>query len=421
MEHTALLFDSPALAPATPQRARRLAAARAAQAPGFDATAFEIGWDFGHHRLTPPLAHLHADNPVRQGWQAGRAAFGERALRATPHVVQWLHLRLQAWQHGQAFEEVQVTPNLLRQIAVAACPITGLALTHDSGAPSDAVVVRVCASAAYAAGNLALVSARASQAQGDLGCADALDIARRLEADATMRVDGLDSAEWARLALLMSFVTPLPHAQAAALPLLLLPPNRLRVRNPVQALQVMLTLQFTQSGTARRLVELAALLPAGEPRQAFQVFMHTLLARRLAAGPGLDVPSTRRALVQAWSDPLVNRRWQRLALRLDAADCERLVHRAARAGLVAGGVHWISATAATEGWALACARRHVGAETAACAGVELRPAPRRGLPTGSALRAGLDPASSAVQRGAAPATDASSAMRPTAPSAALTH
>ena len=51
---------------------------------------------------------------------------------------------------------------------------------------------------------------------------------------------------WSRLAVLMSFVTPLPHEQAARLPLLVLPPNRLRLLNPVQALQAVVTLSFTQ-------------------------------------------------------------------------------------------------------------------------------------------------------------------------------
>ena len=56
------------------------ATAGAGAAP--DATGFEIGWDHARHRLTPPLAHLHAASPVRQGWQAGHAIFGARALEA---------------------------------------------------------------------------------------------------------------------------------------------------------------------------------------------------------------------------------------------------------------------------------------------------------------------------------------------------
>src|SRR6185369_17594134 len=71
-----------------------------------DATGFEIGWDYAHHRLAPPVDHLHEGHPVRQGWDAGKAAFGTRTLRATPHVRKWLQLRLHAWLRGRVFEGV---------------------------------------------------------------------------------------------------------------------------------------------------------------------------------------------------------------------------------------------------------------------------------------------------------------------------
>ena len=54
-----------------------------------------------------------------------------------------------------------------------------------------------------------------------------------------------------------------------------------------------------------------------------------------------------------WCDVLVQRRWQRLMSRLAAADCELLLRRASQRGLVVGGGRWLSAEAATDGWALA--------------------------------------------------------------------
>jgi hypothetical protein len=149
----------------------------------------------------------------------------------------------------------------------------------------------------------------------------------------------------------MSFVTPLAHAQVACLPLLVLPPNRLRLLNPVQALQTLLTLQFARPGAARRIGELAAVVP-GNARDAFQVFTHTLLARRIAAGPTLEREALRHAIEDAWTHPLVNRRWQRLALQLTEADCERLVQYAGRRGLGGPGWQWLPREAATDGWAL---------------------------------------------------------------------
>jgi hypothetical protein len=53
-----------------------------------------------------------------------------------------------------------------------------------------------------------------------------------------------------------------------------------------------------------------------------------------------------------WCDTLVQRRWQRLATRLTAADCEWLLQRASQRGLVVGGSRWLSCESATEGWAM---------------------------------------------------------------------
>jgi hypothetical protein len=345
-------LPTPALPAGTPAPGRigtPPAAAAACLPHGADATGFQIGWDFAHHQLVPPIAHLHAHSPVRQGWSAGRAVFGRRTLNDRAPVRQWLALRLAAWQQGQAFEDVQVTPHFLAQISSPHCPVTRLPLC---GAGEQAAVLRLNTGAAYAAGNLVVAHRSAAEARADLGCDDLLALAQRVGEQADGQLRGLDVRAWQRLAVLASFATPLPHGLAATLPLLVLPPNRVRVLNPVQALQVMLTLQFTRAGYARRLLTLAALMPGSEARQAFQVFMHTLLSRRLAAGQDAEPAALRRALEDSWADPLVNRRWQRLALWLSAADCERLLLRASQRALCVGGSRWLSHGHATEGWAL---------------------------------------------------------------------
>ena len=340
----------------------------ASQAVGQDRIGFQIGWDHAHHRITPPLRHLDAHNPVGQGWSAGRTAFGARQLRATAAVRQWLALRLLAWQQGEVFEDVQVNPSFLARIDVEQCPVSRQPLTLCAAQHSDAIVCRLNPAAAYAAGNLAVISQQVAQAwsQGDGGGhwqaamarAEAL---RQAQAQASAEIsgtapspatDGLDAAAWLRLAVLASFATPLLHAQAALLPLCLLPPNRVRVINPVQALQVMLSLQFSQAGYARRLLGLAALMPGSEARRAFQIFMHTLLARRLALSVTATPLQLRQAMEDSWGDTLVNRRWQRLTVWLSAADCELLLQRASQRSLVVGASRWLSHESATEGWAL---------------------------------------------------------------------
>jgi hypothetical protein len=316
-----------------------------------DRTAFEIGWDYAHYRLVPPADHLHAGHTVRQGWEAGQAVFGVRTLQATPHVRKWLQLRLNAWLRGKAFDTVAVTPHFLRVIDVPVCPITGEALTQGTGTTSDASVDRVNNDAGYAAGNLAVMSARANRAKSLYDWRDAAGFARQVEAGRLGTIDGLTAEQWARLASLMSLCTPLTHAEAASLPLLVLPPARLRVLNPAQALQVVLTLRFCRPGQLPRVDQVVALFPEGV-RLALHNLLTTLLARRIAAGPSADVPALRRAMEAAWAQPLVLRRWQRVALRLTAAQCERIVETAVQRRLAGAEMRCLSLEAATDGWAL---------------------------------------------------------------------
>jgi hypothetical protein len=313
---------------------------------------FELGWDYAHYGTVPPADHLHPYSPVRHGWEAGRDSFGRRTLQLSRFTRKWLHLRLNAWLQGRVFEVQQVNPAFLRRIDVPVCPVTREVLTHGTGEPSDASVDRVFNDAAYAAGNLAVMSTRANRAKSDYGVDDAMAFVRQIDVGQLHQIDGLSAEHWARIAVLTSFATPMPHAKAATLPLLVLPPNRLRVLNPVQALQVMLSLQFTRAGHARRCAALAGLMPTTEARYAFTDFMHTLLARRLAAGRLPDATAERHAVEDLWRDALINTRWQRLALRLTADDCMRIGRLAADRGLAGNGVRWLTAESATDGWAL---------------------------------------------------------------------
>ncbi len=321
---------------------------------GTDRTAFELGWDYAHYRLTPPPDALTDGHPVRQGWLAGSAVFGSRTLKPTPQVRKWLQLRFGAWRRGRAFEGTQVTPNFLSQIDAATCPITRTPLTHASGAGSDASVDRVCNQAGYAAGNLAVMSTRANEAKADLGCRDALVVVKQLEASGLDTLDGLNTLQWSRLAVLMSFATLMKHGEAACLPLLVLPPNRLRLLNPVQTLQAVVTLAFTEAQAVPRLRELMAHLPA-PARHDFQVFVLTLQARRLAVGMKTSGADLRHALEDLWTDAAVNRRWQRFALQLDEAACERAVRMAAKLRLGGRGWQWLPQAAATDGWSMQAA------------------------------------------------------------------
>jgi hypothetical protein len=316
---------------------RRLADGRAAaassetsaptEAEDFSRVGFEIGWDHAHHRLAPPVEHLSPGHPVRQGWEAGLQSFGNRTLRTSPWVRKWLNLRLNAFGRGLSFDALHVTPHLLERLhaGVSHCPITRAPLTQATGGADDATVDRVDNGIGYRPGNLAVLSRGANQAKSNLGFREAIERVERIEAERLGGIDGLSIAHWSRLAVLCSFTTALSHDEAARLPLLLLPPTRLRVVNPSQGLQVLLTTLLTQAGYARRLAEVAGRVQSPSARQALQVFMHTLLARRVALGPNPSALSLRHGLEDAWRHPLVNQRWQAFALQMTAASVQRLL------------------------------------------------------------------------------------------------
>lgn len=335
LEFTSQVSVAPALAAA--QASQRADHGRPTPRTPLEAEGFNIGREHARHGLTPPLKHLHQDNPIRQGWELAKPIFAGRTVKATPAHRQWLALRIEAWTDGQALDDVQLNPSFLAQIDTPICPITRQPMVHTDDQAHAASVARLSPGLGYRAGNLVIVSEAAKRVAHACGhWQDALK-----QAQLPAGTGDLSATAWQRWAVMMSFAQALPHAQAASLPLCVLPPNRVRVVNPIQAVQVMLTLQFTASGYARRLLTLAALLPAGETRQVFQIFMHTLLARRLSVGASATGLDTRQALEDAWLDPLVNRRWQRLAWHLTAAQCEQWMLRASQRACLVGGMQWV--------------------------------------------------------------------------------
>ena len=329
-------------------------------------TGFALGWDYAHYRSTPPAALAQKPSALRNGLLAGQAVFGLRTLVASRHVRTWLQLRLHAWQRGRSVEVVQVTPNYLQQIDVSHCPITRKRLGSDPSGPlSEASVDRVRDDAGYAAGNLAVMSRRANLAKAAHGfCGAMVRVEASAAADPVDAVEltpatdhpiaaSLKRAEWARVATLCSFVEPLTHAQASALPMLLLPPNRLRLFNPVQALQAFVSLQLLKPGWARRVRCFAELLPGAALQRDFRSFFLSLLPRVLEAGKLNGQLETRWAIEDAWLTLRVQQRWTRFALQLDAAQCESLLARAAAQHLATALIQPLTQVGATDGWNLA--------------------------------------------------------------------
>lgn len=322
------------------------------RADACDRTGFELGWDHAHHGLVPAAELMLDGTPVAQGWCAGKAVFGRRTLAAPRHVRQWLALRTTAWKRGIAFEGTQVTAHYLAQIDATHCPVTRRAL---GGTQADVPVVeRLNADAGYAAGNLALLSQAAAAARSGTDAREALRRAARVDAGIDPAPEGLSPAACWRLAVLQSFVTPLPFAEAAAVPMRVLPPNRVRLLNPVQGLQALVTLQFLGAGWSQRLRAVGELLPA-TARPDFRLFVGAMAPRLL------EREATRAALEDAWADTRVLRRWQVLVGTLGETGVDAVLGRLAAAGLAGVRTLKHEPAQATEGWSLASRGRAVSA------------------------------------------------------------
>ena len=314
-----------------------------------DATGFDVGWDHAHHGLVPPPELLLAGTPLGQGWRAGKAVFGRRTLASNRATRQWLALRIQAWRQGVAFEVQQVTAHYVAQLHTERCPVLRTPLGGAAGQPDAAVIERLNPQAAYAAGNLVMMSRGAAQARAGVDVLEALRRARRAH-NTGEAVHALDAAAWFRLATLQAYATPLPFHEAARLPLAVLPPNRVRLLNAVQGLQALLTRLFSSPGWSARSRALAALLPEHTLRHDFNLFIGALAPRVLEADN--NPQALRHALEDAWLQERVQRRWQHFVLSLGESATATLLQRAVADGLAGGRTLQHEDEQATEGWAL---------------------------------------------------------------------
>ena len=282
-----------------------------------------IGFDHARYGVVPPPACLWPGHPVREGWERGRRLIGRRVRPATLAVTRWLALRLAAWQRGEPFDDHPITPQALRSLeATTHCPVSGRALQDD------AQIVAVDGARGWVAGNLVLLSPEVAAVWRTLDWPAAREALARAEAQPETLVEGLSVRQWRRLVTLKSLATPLPAAEAMRMPLHLLPPNRLRLVNAIQELQLVLTLQLAVPGWGQRSRGIAAAMPL-TLRCEFNLFFNSLLAQALRQGAGPERSGMRDALALAWNDAVVQRRWLRFARLVDDTLARRLVDRLA--------------------------------------------------------------------------------------------
>jgi hypothetical protein len=328
-----------------------------------DATGYALGWDHARYGVTPPPAHLSAASPVRQGWQDGCAAFEPARRLRHAQADAWLALRRSAWMAGQAFDTMTVTPHYLGQLQVTHCPVTREAV-------QTLAITRLGERAVYASGHLAALGPRASAARAGLTWRMALAPLQPDRAVAVTATDGtgavLSPAAARRMGVMLSFVTPLRHEEAAMLPLSVLPPNRLHLLNPIQGLQALLTVNLLQSGWSGRLGGLQALVGSATRAADLQRLVLALVARAIGCGHPGDRLRRCWSLEDAWHDPEVLALWRRFALAMDAVRVQSLLAEAARRGLCGKTMVVHSDAQGVEGWWPAEAGLDAVEQTLAC-------------------------------------------------------
>ncbi|RTL44225.1 MAG: hypothetical protein EKK53_08075 [Burkholderiales bacterium] len=216
----------------------------------------EVGRSLGHdfHNLSRVPWQVDWPSSVQEGFTSAMAAGRGRPRQDDRFVRKWLQLRLNALVRDRSVAP-DVTVDLLRRLDVERCPVTREILTHGTRRGTDASIDRLNNDGAYAASNLAMLSARVNRTKGARSFDEVWGLAKKQEATA-----GLAPVEWMRLAVLMlgpAYATrPL---DVPALPLCA-PLPATSVRTALQQVQRLLTLNAGLAASRNRL--LRGLLPA---------------------------------------------------------------------------------------------------------------------------------------------------------------
>ncbi|MDQ2820702.1 MAG: hypothetical protein M3Y65_09945 [Pseudomonadota bacterium] len=204
----------------------------------------QLGHDlYCHSRLARDPGWSEA---VTEGFDSAEAR-GQMRQAGDRFVRKWLQLRASALRRDRIVD-ADVTPDFLRRLDVAECPVLRIRLTHGEQSDTDWSVDRLNNDGAYAPRNLAIISTRVNCAKADFDFA-----AVHARACGQVPARDLAPAQWMRLAVLM--LGPCHAEQPSAAPVLplLAPLPNLTARPANQMIQYVLTMH-TQVAAERNLV-----------------------------------------------------------------------------------------------------------------------------------------------------------------------
>jgi hypothetical protein len=158
----------------------------------------EVGRKLGYDLFRFGRTDIHGEwrQEIAEGFAQASARGGIR-VHPDRFINKWLQLRISAYSRDRIFDE-QVTPEMIRKIDVAECPILRIPLTHGTRASTDWSVDRLNNDGAYATHNLAVMSTLANEIKGNLSFDQVYEYAQ-----GSCATNGLEPVQWLRLASVM--------------------------------------------------------------------------------------------------------------------------------------------------------------------------------------------------------------------------
>lgn len=242
----------------------------------------EIGRTLGHDlfRFSRTFEKTDAQHSITEGFLQAQAQ-KKRQQAADRFTRKWLQLRLNAYARHRYVDE-KVTPEFIRAIDVAQCPVMRVTLTHGELAGTDWSIDRLNNDGAYAPSNLAVISTTANQAKGNRSFEQVYALSQH-----SGLVDGLTSGQWLRLAALMLGPCFATKPSAAPIIALVTPIPKYTVRPVMQQVQYAFTTLARQAAGKNALIKAFDASSANELSQTRLRFLAEAVHKGLK---GLEYP-----------------------------------------------------------------------------------------------------------------------------------